>query len=363
MTATSAPRPAREGWIDAAKGGMIFLVVLLHAHNLFRIDGVPILRWDILDRALATIRVPTFFLISGLFAGRYVSAPWRVLARRKVVGQLRLYVIWSVIYIACSALAEGRAGGARAAVEAITTNGEGWYLLALPLFFVLIRAARRIPPAIQIGVATALALACFHGLVATGLWGVDHMATYYVFFLLGMYASERIRGFVARCGWWIAAGCVTVWAALGLVDEFVDHQPYSLLKAVVTVPGVLAVTTVAACLARWRWTEPLTVMGRHSLPVYVAHPVALAVVVPALIATPLPEDTLPLVAAALSVAASYAVWWLLRRPAPWLFTASLPEPAPQEAPHGRTERHLPSTGPGCDVGPGNARACATDAET
>ena len=146
------------------------------------------------------------------------------------------------------------------------------------------------------------------------------MAMYFLFFVVGAHASERIRGVAGRSNWWIAAACTGVWLGVGLVDQFVDHNPESILKAVETVPGVVMVVSVAVCVGRWARAAALTWMGRHSLPVYVAHPVVLAAVVPALMITPLPHDGLPLVAAAVSVAVTYAVWWLLRRPAPWLFT-------------------------------------------
>ena len=75
----SAPKQ-RVGWVDAAKGLCILLVVLGHAITELQAHGYYTAQWAGINFFLGPIRMPLFFLLSGLFAGKALKESWHKLA-------------------------------------------------------------------------------------------------------------------------------------------------------------------------------------------------------------------------------------------------------------------------------------------
>src|SRR3954452_8126404 len=87
------PRNGREPWIDLARGFTILLVVLLHAQAVLAHGGMIGTGWAMAMDALSTLRMPTFFLISGLFAQKAFTIQPSIFRRRKVWNFLWIYAL------------------------------------------------------------------------------------------------------------------------------------------------------------------------------------------------------------------------------------------------------------------------------
>ena len=89
-------------WVDVAKGACILLVVLHHAVvKDLALQAPPALQavaaaWVWVSMALKPVRMPLFFVLSGLVAASAVRRPWAD-ARRRVLSPYYLYVVWLVI--------------------------------------------------------------------------------------------------------------------------------------------------------------------------------------------------------------------------------------------------------------------------
>lgn len=321
----------REDWVDAAKGMAILLVVLTHAQTELAQVGHHLPAWAVAaDTALGELRMPTFFLVSGLFAARALTDPIRSFARAKVTHFGYLYLLWSAFWLAAlagRAAASGHPVGdtlAEPAVGVLTAAGRLWYLVALPMFFIAARLMRRLPVAVQLATAAALSVVFATDLITIPAWGPDRMAQYLVWFLLGCHLSGVIRMWVPRARCWVPVVLVAAWVAGAAVLG-------ASALAAVTLPllAVPAAVTAAARAPRWLG-RPLARLGAHTLPVYVLHSAALAIIVTAL-GTAVPAlaaasgtaaevaivAALPVITAA-AVALALGVWWGLRR-WPWLF--------------------------------------------
>ena len=99
--AAAKPRPEdRIAWIDYAKGWSIVLVVTMHSALGV---GLAVGEQGWLHEVVAfakPFRMPDFFLVAGLFAGRAIEGPWRAFTDRKVLHFVYFYALWLFIALA-----------------------------------------------------------------------------------------------------------------------------------------------------------------------------------------------------------------------------------------------------------------------
>src|SRR5215218_10003587 len=89
----------REPWVDLVKAMAILLVVLMHAETRLGAHGLTGSGWAVATTALATLRMPTFFLVSGLFARKSLTLRYSIFFTRKVCRFLWIYLVWTIGYI------------------------------------------------------------------------------------------------------------------------------------------------------------------------------------------------------------------------------------------------------------------------
>ncbi|MEK8228051.1 acyltransferase [Oerskovia sp. M15] len=105
--------------------------------------------WRQLNNQLIPVRMPLFFLVSGMLATRAVARPWRAVRRPRVADILWPFVLWSLVYGAATGAAYatdpgGWAGAAFVNWAAIPLGGTAyWYLSALVVFFCTAWLGRR----------------------------------------------------------------------------------------------------------------------------------------------------------------------------------------------------------------------------
>ncbi len=118
--------------------------------------------------------MPDFFLISGLFLAVVIDRDWRTYLDRKVVHFAYFYVLWMTIQFGFKAPAFAAESGWRHVgllyLESfIEPFGTLWFIYLLPIFFVVTKLTRNVPPLAIWLVAAALEMA--H--VATGWTVID----------------------------------------------------------------------------------------------------------------------------------------------------------------------------------------------
>src|SRR6266702_1403915 len=161
-TSTAAERPAplvapaplapvRIDWIDYAKGICIVMVVMMHS-----VLGVELAAGQTgfmhpLVAFAKPFRMPDFFLISGLFLSVVIDRDWRTYLDRKVVHFAYFYLQWVTIQFGFKA--HGFAAetnwhhvGYLYLESFIEPFGTLWFIYLLPLFFVVSKATRKLPP-------------------------------------------------------------------------------------------------------------------------------------------------------------------------------------------------------------------------
>ncbi|GAB3253536.1 acyltransferase family protein [Kineosporia babensis] len=315
----------RVVWIDTVRGLTIALVVLLHATEWVQETGVRISAWDPVNELAETLRMPMFFLCSGILAAKWLHGPWRELFGRRVLVLGWVYLLWQVIGSGQALVAAQITGDqltplrmlASLLASPLRPRFELWFIWALAVIFVLARLGSGRSPGRQIGLGLVVAALAFSSLVPAGLnEGWAGVPRYYVFFLIGCYhrplllalgaGMTRIRAWAAVAAWLLTTGLALQFGVLGW-------------------PGVgLAARLVAvlAGVALGLLLQPLKVfghLGSRTLAIYLAHtPLVVLMVFLFDQAGGTGADhtvllSIPLVFSVLAVALSLALHWLALR--------------------------------------------------
>ncbi len=333
--------PSRVAWIDAAKGLSILLVVAHHSVMFLQTHGLAPPAVVAANTALASMRMPLFFLASGLFVAGPLAAPWRTLLHKRVAFFVYLFALWTLLRFAffhIPALAAvdpyDSTNVAKLALALLEPGSGMWFIYALALFAVIGKLIKDAPVWLQLGAAGVLSAFVGAEILQfdSAVW--TRMARYLFFFLLGWHARhlvERLaRSTTVAKMIAVAAGCVA--CAGGAVVLGVRSVP-----GIALALNVLAVTfgvLFAAWISRYRVGRPLVALGGVTLPVYLIHIFWIALAIAGLQhldVPPVAAYALPAVlAVACTVLSLMTHWLLMKAGGSWLF--ALPQRMAYRAP-------------------------------
>ncbi len=276
---------ARLDWIDAAKGMSILLVVAHHIVWFMERSGQAPSAVVTANEALASLRMPLFFLASGLLAAGPLAAPWRAVLHKRVAFFLYLYAIWTIIRFTFFATVvppdvdpDGSADPLALVLALLLPGPSMWFLYALAVFAVVTKLARPLPVWLQLGVTGTLSALVGAEMVDFGDTRWTYMSRFLFFFLLGCHARELVERLArATSLLWVVAGAATcVGAAVGAVAFGLRTIPgiALALQCLAVGSGVL----FAAWIAQYRIGRPLVVLGTQTLPIYLIHMMWLAAI-------------------------------------------------------------------------------------
>lgn len=266
----------RITWVDAGKGLAIALVVLFHAARW--LDGLPnnTATWQWVNDVLATLRLPLFFTLSGLFAAKWVTAPLAQLWNVKLRLFVWVFLLWSLIDLGPYWIGQALHGtGINFRREILATvlspvipRFELWFIWALAVFFLLNRAMRGCPNVLVIVVAAFLSVVGFLNVLPIPSPGWTGLLKYYIFFFGGMVFRDLLFRFAARSGWGLRVVVVVAWCAMALGVTAAGWTEVPGVMPALGVIGVLAGISVSTMLSR---LPALVSLGSRTLVVYVAH--------------------------------------------------------------------------------------------
>ena len=326
------PSRPRIEWMDLVKGTTVLIVVLfhtvMHMQAITRDDEATSL-WVTSTNVLEPMRMPLFFLVSGMLAAGAVARPWHV-SRGRTYGMAYLYVLWSAIFflVVSVVLQAGLVTSIREFPGHLLVGGSGyWYLYALLLYFVVAKALRRYPAWIIVAIAIALNL--LRAPVAQ--WNRDFavnidassamtsIVTNLVFFLVGVYYKELLGQITRWASWrWVAlllapAIGYGIWrsGSPSILEQ--TYLPISLL-------WIVACVMAAHLLVRSQGPRKFgTFFGSRTLPVFVVQfPLLMCLAWyfrtsdPEYMHNPLVQVFFPIVTTALLVSAALLISWMTR---------------------------------------------------
>lgn len=273
MADLASPR-LRVDWVDYAKGICIVLVVLMHSTlgvekalgetgslNTFILWAQP-------------FRMPDFFLISGLFLARRIDAPWRDFLDKKVVHFLYFYFLWMTLQLLFKGPGiwqdSGTLGLAREYLLAfLEPFGTLWFIYLLPVFFVVTRLLRPLPPLLVFAAAAVLEMAPIH----TGWIMIDEFAARYVYFFAGYWLAGKVFRFADHMAALSTPALVSALVIWGFAHteafrhNLVSGPGFGLVAGFI---GVGAVISAGILLSRVRLGHGFRFLGENSIVVYLS---------------------------------------------------------------------------------------------
>jgi len=270
----------RVDWVDVAKGICICMVVMMHSTlGVERVSGEPGWMGYVVEFA-RPFRMPDFFLIAGLFLARRIDAPWRLYLDRKVVHFAYFYALWLTIQFLFKApemAAEvGWSGVLGQYLYAyIDPWGTLWFIYHLALFLLVTRLVRRVPWPIVWLAAAALEIAHIN----TGSVLIDEFAARFVYFYTGYIFAGRVFRLAeeATHDRLSAITGLALWATLHGLIVFNGYGDVPFVSLALGIAGALAIVTLATILAQSIACAPLRWLGEHSIVVYLAFFLPMAV--------------------------------------------------------------------------------------
>ena len=328
----------RVAWVDYAKGFCIVMVVMMHSTlGVEKAAGTEGWLHALVEFA-QPFRMPDFFMIAGLFLARTIDRDWRDYLDRKVLHFGYFYLLWLTIQFVFRApgiVAEQGTGGLvyQYALALIDPFGTMWFIYVLPIFFVIVKATRRLPWWSIWLTGAALEILPVH----TGWTVIDETAARFVYFYSGYLFAPQIFRFV---DWVLAHSRV---AALGLaawvvceaavVGFGISELPF--IGLALGFIGAVAVATFSALLSKSDLMAPLRYLGQNSIVVYLAFFLPMATSRVVLLKTGVITDigTISLLVTTAGVVVPILLFWAVRNtPARFLFER------PQWARLGRARR-------------------------
>jgi uncharacterized membrane protein YcfT len=266
-------RSSRIEWVDYAKGICIVMVVMMHS-----VLGVELALGQTGFMHLLVVfakpfRMPDFFLISGLFLPVVIGRDWRTYLDRKVVHFAYFYVLWVTIQFGFKAPAfAAEAGWSHVGLlyleSFIEPFGTLWFIYLLPVFFVVTKATRQIPPLLIWSLAALLEMS--H--IATGWTVIDEFCARFVYFYSGYLFAEYVFALSerARARPSAALAALLFWALINGSLVKAGLAEMSLISLALGLGGACAVVTVGTLLARAHRLDFLRFCGEHSIVIYLA---------------------------------------------------------------------------------------------
>ncbi|WP_052054178.1 acyltransferase family protein [Corynebacterium freneyi] len=288
MQRSAVATQARLDWADVAKAISIIGVCVLH--SIIAVPGGGDSTWKAVYQVLDPIRMPLFFMVSGLFAHRVITRSLSDLFFRRIWFLLVPYLSFKTIAAVVREISDPGYQTVRQFLRSVVVGDPGlWFLYVLMVFNLVAWGMRKVPPALVV------ALSFLPGL-AYGVFGlnefekyneISHIVLYLPAFMIGLHARrlwlrlgevadpDRVRSpFTAYAVAALAVGAYLAWWVLdatttGLLGYVIGRLSGVILAVPVAIVAVVHLTKMPVV------SRILSAIGRNTLPIYVSHPLVI----------------------------------------------------------------------------------------
>ena len=280
------PVEGRVGWVDAAKGLGILLVVFGHVLRGVVTSGVIVPTPAIvhLDTWIYAFHMPLFFFLSGLFLAHSATKPSAEFVWDKLSSIAYPYIVWSTITLAIKSPLGEYVARPRTLLDFPDIFArpieQFWFLYALFLITIILGFL------LKLGIkpwGAVLGASFFY----PGVWPLpwsgwipfEQARSFSIFVALGtIVGSDHLPYFLSQIGTKILAATTVVgFFVLSLLTIFLDDVHPHWLDLIMALSGIAAVIALAI-LADRGGISAISLLGRFSLEIFVAHTIFSATV-------------------------------------------------------------------------------------
>ena len=307
----------RIDWVDYAKGFCIIFVVMMH--STLGVEAAAgregWLHW--LVEFARPFRMPDFFLLSGLFLAQVIDRDWRTYLDRKVLHFAYFYLLWMTIQFVFKAPGIAAESGVTEVarlylLSLIDPFGTLWFIYLLPIFFVVVKLARRVPVPVIWLIGAALEIAPIH----TGWMVIDEFAARFVYFYTGYVAARYVFALTSRAQATpaLALGGLVLWSLFNGVMVHFGYADLPFFSLALGLIGAAAVATVSSLMSLHDVFKPLRYCGRNSIVIYLAFFLPMAATRTILLKSGVIADvgTMSVIVTAAGVIGALVWYWLVR---------------------------------------------------
>jgi uncharacterized membrane protein YcfT len=326
-------------WVDLAKSACIILVILYHAEKITEASGwvhqAEISRaWCAISTFLQPIRMPTFFLLSGVLASRSIMSPSADTIHKRLTKPMYLYVLWGAVFVLIVPAYPHTyqlGVGLVTRVQVVCFGlSPAWYLMALSAYYCAAAVTREWR--INVLLVICAGLSILGSLLSPSTSNhVPNIARCLFFFIVGVRMKDAVLVFAAAA----SAQILVLTAFLWIVGSTICVMLGNFLLPVDMVAAAFAIQAVALIGARWHnLHRPARWLAQRTLQTYVLHFLMLAYFGHLMKAhlSPTALESLclgllaPLVATAFALPASlmagelmkrHRLWWMFDLPETW----------------------------------------------
>lgn len=262
-------------WADVAKAVCVCLVVLMHGEAQIATAGWNeqsrlIEIWHGINEFFRPIRMPTFFLISGMLSAKSILQFRADADRRCFIRPMYLYIVWAVILVTLVPnfpSADPTMALPDRLEKILFIGSPAWFMYGLGIFYLIAKVTRNLP---LIPVLIICALVSVFGSIYfsdTTLYAVKLLRCLF-FFVVGVRLKEAVLGFADGAS---HGRNVALLALYGVGAAITSHfDTYSLPVDMLAVAFSLTTWNLAyrnlGALAR-----PVRWVGRRTLFIYLLH--------------------------------------------------------------------------------------------
>jgi uncharacterized membrane protein YcfT len=292
----SAPdaHPGRVIWIDVARGALILLVVLYHAISVHLLSSEIVessatrASLEAVIAALRPLRMPLFFLVSGVLASHVLLRPWPIVLKSRTWFFYYLYLVWLLIHTGVLALLndaplaerlglEGIASGTLRGIAsdvvagAIPAPTNLWFLLALAVYFPMAKLLAPLRAVVVLIPAAVVFVLSVEGWPLAGIGQLAAFAAHFFWFVLGARGARHIVRASARIDQRLLAAAVAILVLAQSIELAAGRRLPVLFLVAAVAACYLGVAGSVAVARSAGLRRVLSHLGSRTLPIYVLH--------------------------------------------------------------------------------------------
>lgn len=269
------PVKPRVVWVDIAKGISILTVVFLHLSTWGIDTGNSPGLWYNVSANFIHLRLPLFFMVSGLFAAKIRRFTFAELIVKRTWLWGVPFVLWGGIVLLASHFIRGTSLDnfwSQWGRGIIFPENGIWFLMALLVFTFVIWVFRRVRGRYVLAVSFVLTLVApfIGGAAQSGpLWSWTRLAMYFSSYCIGLYGREIVIRIAAKSRWYHALILFVLLILMEkgyryITNDFLHTSANILLIGYGLVTGV----AIAVALDGTHLGKLLSYIGRHTLEIY-----------------------------------------------------------------------------------------------